>query len=91
MNTDYICVSLSARRGEKYTCTDVNIDDYLMHIFKFIGVLLACYTVYAGYTGELHAKSGIRWEIITRVDRPRYFWTVLVIYAVLSITLLTLF
>lgn len=60
-------------------------------MFKPIGILLAIYVCYAVVTGRVWAKSGIRAREVVREDTPGYFWTVIVIYAGLSIALLTVF
>jgi hypothetical protein len=60
-------------------------------LFKFLGVLLAIYTAYAAYRGEVYARS--RWwgKTIERDAQPTYFWVVIVIYFGLSVALLTVF
>lgn len=60
-------------------------------MFKLIGVLLALYTTYAAIGGQVHAKSGIRWRTVLKAETPGYFWTVIVIYAGLSLALITVF
>lgn len=60
-------------------------------LFKLLGVLLAIYTGHAAYTGTVSAKQGFRRREICRVEEPRTFWTVIVIYAGLSVALLTVF
>ena len=60
-------------------------------LFKFLGVAVALYTIYAAVKGEVHAKSGVRGRLVSRRDSPTYFWTVIVIYAGLSVALLTVF
>lgn len=57
-------------------------------MFKAIGVLLAIYTAYAAWRGEVMAKSGPSGRSVQREDEPAYFWTVIGIYAVLSLALL---
>jgi hypothetical protein len=37
------------------------------------------------------AKSGIWGRRISRVESPRYFWTVIAVYGALSLALLTIF
>ena len=60
-------------------------------MFKALGFLLASYTMYAAWRGEVYARS--RWwgQTIVRKERPVYFWIVIAIYGVLSIALLTVF
>lgn len=60
-------------------------------MFKLIGALLAIYTLYAAADGNIHAKSGIRMRTIAREESPVYFWTVVCIYGVLSLLLVTYF
>ena len=60
-------------------------------MFKLLGVLVVLYTLYASSTGEVFAKSGIWGRRISRVESPRYFWTVIAVYGALSLALLTIF
>jgi hypothetical protein len=60
-------------------------------MFKGIGILLAFYVCYAAATGAVYAKSGASGKTISRQESPREFWTVIVIYAGLSIALITVF
>lgn len=60
-------------------------------MFKVLGIAIALYTAYAAATGAVFAKSGPRGRIVTRVATPRYFWTVIAIYAGLGVALLTVF
>ena len=60
-------------------------------MFKILGIVVALYTAYAVINGEVYAKSGPWGRTVSRVDSPRYFWTVIVIYAGLSVALLTVF
>jgi hypothetical protein len=60
-------------------------------MFKLIGALLAIYTACAAANGTIHAKSGIRMRTIAREESPGYFWSVVGIYGVLSLLLLTYF
>ena len=60
-------------------------------MFKVLGIVVALYTAYAVINGEVYAKSGPWGRTVSRVDSPRYFWTVIVIYAGLSAALLTVF
>lgn len=41
--------------------------------------------------GEVYAKSGVRGRVVSRADSPEYFWVVIVIYAGLSVALITVF
>lgn len=60
-------------------------------LFKFLGILLAAYTLWAACNGKVYARAanwrGGRW--IRQADEPRYFWVVISIYAGLSVALLT--
>jgi hypothetical protein len=60
-------------------------------MFKVIGAVLAVYVCYAIANGSVYAKSGISGRNILREDSPRYFWSVIAIYAALSLALVTLF
>jgi hypothetical protein len=60
-------------------------------MFKLLGVLVALYTAHAALRGEVAAKSGPWWRWVTKADSPRYFWTVIGCYALLSVALLTVF
>jgi len=60
-------------------------------MFKMLGILLALYTFYAAFKGEVSAKSGAWGRTLSRDGSPEYFWLVIAIYAGLSVALLTLF
>ena len=60
-------------------------------MFKFLGALVALYTVYAAARGEVVAKAGPGARTIVRDESPRYFWGVVVIYAGLALALVFLF
>jgi hypothetical protein len=60
-------------------------------MFKLLGVLVLVYTVYAATKGEVFAKSGPWGRLVSRGASPRYFWAVIVIYALLGTALLTIF
>jgi hypothetical protein len=60
-------------------------------MFKVIGVLVALYTAYAAISGKVYASSGVFGRTILRRDSPRYFWTVIIVYAGLSVALMTVF
>ena len=62
-----------------------------MTMFKLLGVLVGLYTLYAAFAGEVIAKSGPWGRTISRADSPRYFWTVVAIYALLALARLTIF
>ena len=60
-------------------------------MFKVIGGLLALYTAYAAISGKVSASSGVFRRTISRQDSPRYFWAVIIVYAGLSVALMTVF
>jgi hypothetical protein len=60
-------------------------------LFKLLGVLLAMYTLYSALRGEVYAKQRAWGLTFRRTEEPRWFWTVIVIYAGLSVALLTVF
>lgn len=60
-------------------------------MFKALGILVAIYTLYAISQGAVYAKSGVSGNTISKTDSPKYFWVVIVIYAFLSIVLMTIF
>jgi hypothetical protein len=60
-------------------------------MFKFIGVLVAAYTVYAVFQGEVFAKSGPGGRTVTRDKNGTYFWVVVAIYASLAVALVVVF
>lgn len=60
-------------------------------MFKLIGCIVAGYTIYSIFEGEVGAKSGIRWQRVSKEESPRYFWSVIAIYGLLSVALITLF
>ncbi len=60
-------------------------------LFNGLGVLLAIYTIYATSQGEVFAKSGAWGKTISRMDSPKYFWTVIAVYSLLSMSLLIIF
>ena len=60
-------------------------------MFQVLGVLVGLYTVYAVIHGEVYAHSGPLGRTVSRADSPQYFWAVIVIYAGLSVALMTIF
>ena len=60
-------------------------------MFKILGALLAIYTVYACFAGEVYAKAGAGGRTVSRQESPRYFWVIVTIYAVLSVALVSVF
>jgi hypothetical protein len=62
-----------------------------MPLFKALGVILAIYTAYAAFRGEVFARSRWSGRTVGRSEEPRYFWVVIAIYFGLSVALLTVF
>ena len=60
-------------------------------MFKLLGVLVGLYTLYAALACNVIVKCGSWCWTIARVDSPRYFWTVVAIYALLALALVTIF
>lgn len=60
-------------------------------MFKILGTLLAIYVCYCVFAGRVVAKAGAGSREVLRGEMPRAFWTVIVIYAGLSIALITVF
>jgi hypothetical protein len=60
-------------------------------MFKMLGMLVGLYTLYGAVSGAVIAKSGAWGRTVTRAASPRYFWTVIAIYAGLSVALMTVF
>jgi len=60
-------------------------------MFKFLGVLLACYVVYAALSGRVYAKAGAGSRSVERSEAPSYFWAVVAVYAGLSLALVLWF
>jgi hypothetical protein len=59
-------------------------------MFKFLGALVALYTIHAAVKGEVVAKAGPDARIVVRGESTRYFWCV-IIYAGLALALAFLF
>ena len=62
-----------------------------LSFFKVLGVLVALYTAYAAISGRVYVKAGASGKTITRAESPGQFWVSIVIYAGLSIALMTVF
>lgn len=60
-------------------------------MFKALGILIAAYTAYAAFTGQVFAKSGPWGRQVSRQAQPGYFWSVIAIYAALALALITIF
>lgn len=59
--------------------------------FDLLGVLVAIYVVYSVYSGSVMARSGISWRRHERDGQPRSFWSVIAVYSLLAIALITIF
>jgi hypothetical protein len=60
-------------------------------LFKLLGAALAIYTIHSFLRGEVYARSFALGKRVFKKDDPNYFLTVIAIYAVLSVVLMTLF
>ncbi|HEU4459234.1 MAG TPA: hypothetical protein VFR90_08950 [Methylibium sp.] len=60
-------------------------------MFELLGALLACYVAHAIWRGRVAAKAGAGSRAVLRAETPGYFWTVIAIYAGLSLALLFVF
>ena len=60
-------------------------------MFKILGIIVGLYTLYAVVTGQVIARSGALGKRYFRDETPRTFWTVIVVYTLLTIALLTVF
>jgi hypothetical protein len=60
-------------------------------LFKLLGVLVGAYAFLAALKGEVFARSGPWGRIVSRAREPAYFWSVILVYAVLALALLTVF
>lgn len=60
-------------------------------MFKMLGVLVAIYTLFSAYRGEVYAKHRAWGRTITRAAEPRYFWAVIGIYGLLGLALMFVF
>ena len=57
----------------------------MMGGFKVIGVLIFLYTFYCLFTGEVYAKDKASGRTVYKSEEPGYYWTIIVIYMVLSV------
>ncbi len=60
-------------------------------IFKLLGVLLAGYTAWSAWRGQVYARSGAWGRSIRHDTEPVYFKVVIAIYALLALALMTVF
>jgi hypothetical protein len=63
----------------------------MKHLFDLLGVLLGLYTAYSAWRGRVYGKSGAGGRSWRRDEDPRGFWTLIAIYAVLSVLLVVWF
>lgn len=63
----------------------------MKQFFDLLGVVVALYVVYSVYSGSVVARSGIGWRRHERDVQPRSYWSVIVVYTVLAIALITIF
>ena len=60
-------------------------------LFQTLGVLLAIYVIYAIASGRVHTKDHWKGATLERDAQPGQYWTVIVIYAGLSLALYFVF
>ena len=63
----------------------------MKHLFDLLGVLLGLYTAYSVYRGHVYGKSGAGGRTWQRDEDPNGFWTMIAIYAALSMLLVVWF
>ena len=63
----------------------------MQSLFDLLGVLLAIYTTYAAVTGSVFIRHRAWSRAVARDEETTYFWTVIVIYAALSVALIVYF
>lgn len=56
-----------------------------------LGGLVALYVVYGFFSGSVAGRSGIAWRRWEREAQPRMYWSVMIVYALLAIALITIF
>ena len=60
-------------------------------LFQTLGVLLAIYVIYAIASGRVYTKDRWKGTTLERDAQPGQYWTVIVIYAGLSLALYFVF
>ena len=62
-------------------------------MFKALGFLLAIYVAWAAVDGKVFAKqSGLRGpRYFHRDEEPGWFWTIIAVYGLLSLAMVTIF
>lgn len=60
-------------------------------MFRALGILVLLYVCYALAKGEVFAKKGVSGQTVSRKESPGYFATVIAVYILLGIALLTVF
>lgn len=63
----------------------------MQSVFDLLGVGLAIYVVYAAATGSVYAKHRAWGRAVVRQEEAGYFWTIIVIYALLAAALIGYF
>jgi hypothetical protein len=79
--------------GGKVSCLDWRhvAEEQTEVIFKGLGVVLALYVAYALSVGKVYAKRGPWGVTWARSENPFWYWSTVVIYAILSAALAFLF
>lgn len=60
-------------------------------LFDLLGVLLGLYTAYSLWRGSVYGRSGAWGRSWERGEDPMGYWTLIAIYAVLSVLLVAWF
>src|SRR5690606_15004745 len=60
-------------------------------VFDLLGVLLAIYTAYAAVSGQVYARHRAWGRTVVQSEEPGYFWSIIVIYGLLSVALIVYF
>lgn len=63
----------------------------MQSVFDLLGAGLAVYVAYAIATGSVYAKQRAWGRAVTRQEESGYFWTIIVIYALLAAALIGYF
>jgi hypothetical protein len=81
-----------ARRGATTIVNAEPLENHLVSaMFEMLGILLACYTVFALWRGAVFARQGPWGRLFERADEPFHYWSAIVIYAGLSLALVFYF
>lgn len=60
-------------------------------LFALLGVLVLAYAGWSAFSGSVYARHRAWGRRIERSEEPLYFWSVIVIYGLLGVALLTVF